>query len=539
MPKINLNKKRVLSLIGKNISDKELQEKIPYLGTDLEVITKDEIEVEIFPNRPDLLSEEGFSRALRSFLGISSNTKYEIKKSKEYKVIVEKDVEKVRPYTVCAVIKKADLNEEKLNNLINIQEKLHVTHGRNRSKCAIGIYPMRKIKFPIKYTAKKPSEIKFRTIESDKKLTAKEILETTSKGKEYKKLLKGKEKYPLFIDSNNEILSMPPIINSYETGLVSVEDKELFVECSGTDLETLQKALNMICFSMIDMGFEVYEVEVSYSKEKIITPDFKEEQIKVSKDYINNYLGLNLTEKEIKKNLEKMNIKYEKEVALVPCYRTDILHEIDVVEDVAIGYGYYNISSESQKVFTPGKEDFGEKVKRKLREYLVGLNMIENVSFDIINKELQEKIGHKEITDLMHPVSLEYNSLRKTILVSLLKNLKNNKNSGYPQEIFEFGNVYEKEEKENLGLILTGEFTLTNMLQNLNQIQKSLGIEFELKRLENIYFIEGRSFSINYKGKEVGLVGEIKPEIIDLFELEVAVIGMEIYFDEVVKEISN
>ena len=538
MPKINLNKKRVLELIGKNISDSELKEKIPYLGTDLEAVTKEEIEVEIFPNRPDLLSEEGFSRALKSFLKIPNNNKYEIKKS-DYLVKVEKEVEKIRPYTVCAIIKKVNLDEVKLNNIINLQEKLHVTHGRNRKKCAIGIYPLKKISFPVKYTAKKPTEIKFRPIDSKDELTGIEILEKTSKGKEYKKLLEGKDKYPIFLDSKNNILSMPPIINSYDTGLVTVNDKEVFVECSGTNLEALQKALNMICYSMIDMGFEVYEVSVNYGKKTLITPDFKEEEIKIDEKYINDYLGLNLTEKQIKECLANMNIKYSKGIAHIPCYRTDILHKIDLVEDVAIGYGYYNIPSNSKKVFTPGKEDYLEKIKRKLREYLVGLNMIENVSYEIINKELQEKIKHTKITTLMHPVSLEYNSLRKTILISLLKNLKNNKNSGYPQEIFEFGTIYEEKEVESLGLILAGDFTLTNMLQNLNQIQKALGLEFELKRLENTYFIEGRSFSINYKGTEIGIIGEIKPEIMDLFELEVAVIGMEIYFEEVIKEISN
>jgi len=158
MPTITLNKKRVLDLVGKKISDKELSDKIPYLGTDLETINKDSIIVEIFPNRPDLLSEEGFARALSSFLGIKSGLrKYLVEKS-DYEVIVEKSVDSVRPFTACAVIKDLKLDKNKIENLINIQEKLHITYARNRKRCAIGIYPMETISWPITYKAKSPKK---------------------------------------------------------------------------------------------------------------------------------------------------------------------------------------------------------------------------------------------------------------------------------------------------------------------------------------------------------------------------------------------
>ena len=102
MPTVNLDKKKVLEYIGKNISDKILMEKIPMIGTDLEGITKDEIAVEIFPNRPDMLSEEGFARALKSFLGLEKGLrKYDVSKS-DYKVTIDSSVKKVREFAVAA-----------------------------------------------------------------------------------------------------------------------------------------------------------------------------------------------------------------------------------------------------------------------------------------------------------------------------------------------------------------------------------------------------------------------------------------------------
>jgi phenylalanyl-tRNA synthetase beta chain len=286
MPTVNLNRKEFERLVGKKLSLDKLKDRISMLGTDLEDITEKEIIVEVFPNRPDMLSEQGFARAFSSFIGVKKGLrKYEAKKS-DYKLIVEDSVKNVRPYTACAVVKNLNFNDEKIKQVIQIQEKLHVGYGRNRKKCAIGIYPLEKIKFPIYYKALEPNKIKFRPLESSKEMNGYEILSKHPTGKEYGYLLQNKKKFPIFIDSNNKILSMPPIINSEDTGKITNKTKEVFIEVSGFDYSTINKCLTIIVCALADMKGVIYKIELNYNNKKIISPYLKPESMKININYV-------------------------------------------------------------------------------------------------------------------------------------------------------------------------------------------------------------------------------------------------------------
>src|SRR3989344_2412025 len=273
MPTITLDKNYLLKLVGKKISDKELNERIPMLGTDLDKIDKDEIIVEVYPNRPDMLSEQGFARALSSFLGIETGLKkYEVKRS-NYSCKVDKTL-KSWPYVVTAIVKGLEFNDERIREIIQLQEKLHITHLRDRKKGGIGIYPMDKIAMPITFTSESLDKINFRPLESNKEMTGKEILENHDTGKKYKHILEGEDKYPIFLDANNIIMSMPPIINSHTVGKVDEKTRDVFVECTGTDLNALQQCLNIVITSLADMGGEIYSMDVLY-KDRLVSPNLR------------------------------------------------------------------------------------------------------------------------------------------------------------------------------------------------------------------------------------------------------------------------
>jgi len=187
-------------------------EQIPLFGTPLESLTKEEIELEIFPNRPDTLSMQGFIRSFKSFLGKSPGLKkYKINKpEKNYKVKIHPSVKTVRPYTACAIVKNLSFDDDKIKEIIDLQEKLHSTLGRNRKKIAIGIYPLEKIKLPIRYEARKPQDIKFIPLDTDREMNGLQILQKHPAGRNYAHLLEDYDKFPVFVDSNDKILSMPP-----------------------------------------------------------------------------------------------------------------------------------------------------------------------------------------------------------------------------------------------------------------------------------------------------------------------------------------
>src|SRR3989338_434976 len=199
MPTITLNRKAFEIFVGKKLPIEKLKDRISMLGTGLENVTDSEITVEIFPNRPDMLSVQGFARAFSSFIGNKTGLiPYKVEPSRE-KVIIEKSVEDVRPYTACAIVKNLHFDGEKIKEVIDIQEKLHITYGRNRKKIAIGIYPFEKIKTQIRFMAKKPEEIKFQPLEFSREINGKQILSQHPAGRDYRHLLDGMNQFPIFI----------------------------------------------------------------------------------------------------------------------------------------------------------------------------------------------------------------------------------------------------------------------------------------------------------------------------------------------------
>ena len=427
----------------------EILNKIAMMGCTVESVTEKEIELEIFPNRPDLLSYQGFKRSFLAFLGKSTGLKsYKINPpEKEFVVNIDKSVKEIRPYTACAIVKGLKFDDEKIKEIIDIQEKIHNTVGRKRKKLAIGIYPLEKIKLPITFKALEPDQIKFQPLEMLKEMTGLQILQRHPTGRDYAHLLAGKTKFPIFIDAENKILSMPPIINSHLTGKITKETKDVFIECSGFEFEILKKCLNIIVTTLADMGGKIYSMNLT-GNINAITPDLTPEKNKISIENTNKLLGLNLTEKQIKNLLEKMGHSYNKLEVESPAWRTDLLHEVDLIEDIAIAYGYDKFIPEIPRISTIGQENYQETIKRKISEILSGLGFLEILNYHLTkSKDQFEKMGIQE-KDAKNFIELEesktdYTILRKDLTHYALRILSENADSEYPQKIFETGRVFE------------------------------------------------------------------------------------------------
>jgi len=548
MALIEFQKKQFEEEIGK--LDEEMKERVAMFGTPLEKVTENALSVEIFPNRPDLLSFQGFKRAFRAFLGKNTGLKdYKLNKpEKNYNVTIDSSVKDVRPYTACAIIKGLKLNNEKIKEIMDIQEKIHLTLGRKRKKLAIGIYPLDKIKLPITFSALEPDKIKFTPLDSDKEMSGLEILQKTVAGKEYASLLAGKAKFPIFTDAENKILSMPPIINSQETGRISSNTGDVFVECSGFDMKILNKCLNIIVTCLADMGGKIYQMEIkSGLAKKIITPDLTPEKMKLSIENTNKLLGLELKEKEIKNFLEKMGHNYNKKEVISPAWRTDILHEVDLIEDIAIAYGYENFVPVIPAVSTIGEEDKKEIIKRKLAEILAGLGLLEVSNYHLTSKDdLFSKMGISEKQEKgfieVEQSKTDYKILRKDLAHYLMKNLSENVDVEYPHRIFEIGKVFNIEPKtdkitehESLAIAISpGNFT--ELKQILEYIFRMLGIVVKISEPNNSpasHFIEGRTIEIKIGDTTVGTLGEIHPKILNNWKIKMPVALMEISLEQV------
>ncbi len=522
----------------------EVKEKISLFGIPIESLTEKEIELEILPNRPDLLSLQGFLRAIKSYTGKEKDIKkYKTSKpEKDYKIIVESGVTNIRPYTACAIVTGLSLDSERISSIIDLQEKLHVTLGRKRKKVALGIYPLDKIALPITYTAFLPEKIKFIPLDYKEEMSADEILQKHPAGKEYAYLLENYDRYPIFIDSKKKILSMPPIINSNETGRVTEQTRSIFIECSGYDLRILKKTLNIIATTLADMGGKIYQMELNYEKNKEITPDLKPEKMKLSLENSNSLLGLNLKEKDLENLLSKMGYKYKKGKVEVPAWRVDILHEVDIIEDIAIAYGYNNLIPEIPAVSTVAEESKESRIRRKLSEILIGLGFIETSSYHLIKTGEKDRLRINNLIELENSKT-EYKYLRPNLLIPALRTMAENKDVDYPQKLFEIGKVFTMErtftesgvnEKENL-IIYISPSNFTELKQILDYLTKILDIQYTIKELSHPNLIEGRAASIIINNKNIGYFGDIHPKTLQDWNIKMPVAVLEISLEEIYK----
>lgn len=520
----------------------EMEEMIAMFGTPVESITSEEIAIEVFPNRPDMLSFQGFIRSFSAFNGKCKGLKsYKVNKpEKNYEVKIHLSVRDVRPYTACAIIKNLKFNDEKIKEIIDVQEKIHSTLGRNRKKIAIGIYPLEKITLPISFEARKPQDIKFIPLEAKGEMNGLDILKDHPTGRDYAHLLEGHRKFPVFVDAAGEILSMPPIINSSKTGKISENTKDVFIECSGFDFNALKKTLNILVTMLADMGGDIYQMKINYLKSET-TPCLEPEKIKLNIDFANKLLGLELKDKQIKELLEKMGYNYENSEVFVPAWRTDILHEVDIIEDIAIAYGYENFKPEIPQISTIGKEEKNERIKRKVAEVLAGLGLLEICSYHLLTREDIKKTGLKNFIEV-EKSKTDYKVLRPNLLSSALKILGNNVDAEYPQKIFEIGKTFEKDSKAETGIdereklmIATTPGNFTEIKQIIDYLLKTLGLEYHIEDTIYNHFIEGRVGKLIVKEKDIGVIGEVNPGTLKDWHLKMPLALLEIDFDKMIE----
>ncbi len=539
MPVIEVDKNDILELT--KIPEEELREVLTLVKAPIDEEEGNMWKLEITADRPDLLSPEGVARAVKGYIG-------EEKGIPQYTVVdteIEIKAENVtlRPYIAAGVVYDVSLNDYLIKSLMQIQEKLHETLGRKRKKVAIGVHDLDKIVPPFVYKEVDPEEIAFVPLGKDVEMNLKDILKEHEKGREYSFILEGYDKYPIIQDKLGEVISFPPIING-ELTRVTEKTKNLFIEVTGTDKTAVEKTLNIILTSIAERGGKIGRVKINEE----VYPKFEPEQITINTEEVDRLLGIGIREHEIAEILERMRytvfeLKGGRITVFIPPYRTDILHEVDIIEDIAVGYGYNNLGTEIPKVHTNGKYLYSEKVKRKIREIMIGFGFQEILSFMLSSREKQyqkmEK-GEDEYLEIENPMSNEYNIVRTWLLPSVMEFLSENTHRKYPQKVFEIGEVVKKDEtRENgaseqtklSGAIVHDKANLTEMKSVIEAIGRELDVSVVIKPTEHPSFIPSRVGEIYFDGNKVGFFGEIHPKVLENWKIEKPVIAFEIDLD--------
>ena len=536
--------------LGIDMEKDELIDTLPMMSSDIEDYDDEEIKVEFFPNRPDNLSVEGVARSFKGFIGQEIGfPEYELEDSEEY-VEVDEDVAKIRPFIGFAKIDNVDFTGDKLKYIMDFQENLHWVIGRDRKKVAIGIHNADVVNAPFKYIATPKDANAFVPLEKDFEMTPDEILTQHDKGVDHAHLTQDFDKYPLILDKDDNVLSMPPIING-ELTKIKEDTKNIIVDVTGTDERAVNQALNIICCSFAEVGGQIKTMEVRYSDKTIKTPDLTPQEMNVHVDTANSLIGgTKLTAEDIKELLLKARFDAEiindNEVkAIIPAYRVDILHEVDVVENIAVQYHINSVEAKLPEINTVAYENNWFKAESTIREVMIGLGFQEVMSLMLTNEEAHyEKMNQPEEdhVQVARPITIDRTMIRTSLINSLMEFLEDNKHEDLPQKIFEIGDIlYLDESKENktrsskklAALICHSTANFTEIKSVMTSVLSNLGYTMEISDSENKTFIEGRVADVtgeSQKGTIKGFFGEVSPEVITNFTLEYPVIAFEIEF---------
>ncbi len=484
-------------------------------------------------NRPDLWSPEGIARALRGFLGLDMGIgRYVVAGPSGVSITVDSRLKNIRPFIGCSIVKNVGLSDAAIRGLMHLQDKLDESYGRKRRRSSIGLYELGLIAPPLRYGVASPDEISFVPLGTTERMTLREILTRHPKGIEYGDIVESNPAWPILLDSRRNVLSFPPIINSNDLGRITPQTRNVLVEVTGTSIDTVLNALMMITVSLADRGGRIYSATVHYpygTLRKTETPVLKTQRVRLRMDYVRSVLSLDLQPSEAVRLLRRARFDATKasssslDVA-VPCFRLDIMHPIDIVEDIGIAYGLNRIKPRWPPHGTVGGLTKQHEFNDLLREIMVGLGFQEVLSFALSNPEklfTRMNIQPESLVELQNPRVQTLTCLRNWLIPSLTEVLSANVHVTYPQRIFEAGDCIlrdgseVKEVTKLAGVTCHADASFTEGRALADALLSNLGLRPKVEELQHGSFLDGRAAAIIVRDERAGIVGELHPQVLE------------------------
>ncbi|KAJ4935112.1 hypothetical protein JOQ06_016648 [Pogonophryne albipinna] len=574
MPTVGVKRDLLFKALGKTYTDVEFDELCFEYGLELDEITSEKeiisreqgdskasgasdvilYKIDVPANRYDLLLEAPRYRRVSPLSG------------EPQKLIITEETAAVRPHAVAAVLRNITFTQERYDSFIELQEKLHQNICRKRSLVAIGTHDLDTVSGPFTYTAKPPAEISFKPLNQTKEYTATQLMslyKTDSHLRHYLHIIEDKPLYPVIYDRNGIVLSMPPIING-DHSKITLKTKNVFVECTATDLTKAKIVLDMMVTMFSEycsQPFTVEEAEVVYPDGKTCKyPELAYRKEKLSSDFVNRKVGINESTETIARLLTKMCLRSEvtgvgDEIEVeIPPTRSDVIHACDIMEDAAMAYGFNNIPYTTPRTYTVANQFPLNKLTELLRQDLAAAGFTEALNFALcstedISDKLGKKISETRAVHIANPKTAEFQVARTTLLPGLLKTLAANRKMPLPLKLFEISDVVLKDDTKDVGARNSRRFCavyynkspgfevihgLLDRTMQLLEVKSERGDGYHIQAAEEIdlkcspfkYFFKvdstffpGRCAEIFVGGKSVGRLGVLHPDVITRFEL--------------------
>ena len=568
MPTISVQQSLLRSLLeakGLVHDIEQVNDELPLIGTDIDACTEDQLDIEIFPDRPDLLSGETLAFAMANFLHRAPALPDMNVKPSGLTITVDRSLREVRPVILGAVVRGVSVPDDTegaeafIKGLMDHQEKLHFALGRRRQRASIGVHDLAHLAPPFQVKTVDEQHA-FVPLARKDSMSIADILAHHPKGVEYADLLSGTSSYPIIVDANDEVLSFPPIINGDHT-TVTHGTRDFFIDVTGWDERACEASLMLVSLQLSQWGGQVESVEITTCQgDSITTPNGAGKTHAVPEELVQNLLGRSFTDDELQAAIQRMGGRFEGRqpapndapkhsssmavasagtselVFTMPRWRFDLLHPVDMVEELAIGHGYEDLGVDTPKATLTAQPRADHHLRRRLRASLQGMGMMQIQSLTLSNMDDQftrmRWKPHHAVTTITNPITVDHTVLRQHLLPGLLKLLATNRHHDLPQSVYELGTVVRDHQNAERVAFLTAERSggFAAVRGRVQAFCRDLGVaNWVVEPIEKGEgpWLAGRGAKLLINGSWVGCFGELDPAVSSSYDLRVPLNGAE------------
>ena len=515
------------------------------------------LEIDITPNRGDLLSVRGLARELSAIFGLSKKSPEEPSFEEFGEISIEIKDEDCKRYRG-AIIEGVRIEESPLyikkrlwqcgvksiNNVVDITNYVMLRDGQ-----PLHAFDLDKLEGGIVVRKAQKGE-RILTLDGAERELDEEVLVIA----DFKKpvaiagVIGGLESG--VSEKTTRILLESAYFNPYR---VRRSAKKLGIQTESSyrfersvDIERVSKAQDYaISLILKHAGGKLWAIRDIYPQK------YEPKKIFLSQGKYIRYAGEPYKNEEVSKILSALEIPHEimrcgVEV-LVPSHRSfDLQRDTDIIEEIMRIKGYDYYSSEAIKL--PSLASYQKDYLSEIRKLLRDRGIYEVINFSFEDERLYKILGIPlPKVEVINPLNPSQRYMRNNLITSLLRTATyNDRNYNYSQAIFEIGKVFfEDKEEVRLGILLKGnkpktlreeEWSLYELSEIIHGIFELLGLQPELRSSKESYLHPYAQAEVLLNGERVGVFGKLHPQIVKELELRGEPLVAELELEKILEK---
>jgi len=535
MPRSVLDVDRLHAVTGRTLRPTELDDLLFGSKAEVEGHLGTTLTVSVTPDRLDLLSEGGLGLYLQGVLGTAHGIpSYRAPSIDEGGTgfEVDRSVEAIRPAIAGALLRAPEgraLDAGLLAEAVRFQEILHATIGRNRRAASLGIYPVERFEFPVRYALEPMPSVRFVPLDGSEEVRGDEFFASHPMAATYGPFGRLGDRCLVLQDRHGMVLSLPPVLNSRTAGEARVGDRVLLIESTGTRERTVAESVGLLLVPFVAQGWSVAPVPV-------VRPDGSRSDgvstvgphaVDLPSSVLRTLGGEGLSASQVERRLAESRLVGHPHSGGwkvdAPPWRPDLTTAVDVGEDVLLAEGVRPEEGVMPPSRTRGRLRRETVFRRRFAAAMLGLGLAAPHTPLLVSEAAVARVGGAAPLHLKNPVSAEFAFIRNRLLLSHLEVLAHNTRHGYPQRFGEVapvivvapGSETGAETHYHAGMMVASDTSgFAEAASMVDYLLRTVDVAGVREPAEIPGITPGRAARTRVAGEAVAELGEVAPAVL-------------------------